>query len=240
MKIELVEETEIKKLVRKQDFKSDVEYREYLAKRKGFDSDVEYRKHKRDLLAKKKGFDSRAEYDKHKKDLSAQKKGYEDRLERQREYSYDVLGQLPMSENKDCPAYLGVNIAEKILAHIFKKENVERMPYGHKGYDFICGKGKKVDVKSSSLHSYYYWKFNIRNNKIAEQFLLLAFDERSEDDKNLKPMRLWLVPSDIIIRGEEFWNRETIQINNTPFGLREFEKYELKEGLEHLLECCEK
>jgi len=25
---------------------------------------------------------------------------------------------------------------------------------------------------------------------------------------------------------------------NTPEGLREFEKYELKEGLEHIIECC--
>jgi len=145
---------------------------------------------------------------------------------------------LPMSENKDCSQYLGIHIAERVLVHVFKND-VERMPPNNPGFDFICGKGKKVDVKSSSLHSYNGWSFCIDNNEIAQQFLLLVFGERPEDDKNLKPMQLWLIPNDAIIRGKEFWDRTGIQINNTPPGLREFEKYELKEGLEHIIECCE-
>ena len=162
----------------------------------------------------------------------AKKGGYEDNAERQREYRYNTGQCMPMSENKDCAQYLGIHIAERVLAHIFKKENVERKPYGNPGYDFICGKGKKVDVKSSSLYTDRNgWKFRIEYNDIAEQFLLLAFGERPEDDENPKPMRLWLIPNDVIIRGEEFWNRGSISIKNTPEGLREFEKYELKEGL---------
>ena len=102
-------------------------------------------------------------------------------------------------------------------------------------------KRKKVDVKSSSLYTDRNgWSFEIKHNDIAQQFLLLAFGERPENDENPKPMRLWLVPSDVIIRGEEFWNRRSIQITNTPKGMREFEKYELKEGLKRILECCEK
>ena len=73
----------IKKRVRKQDFKSDAEYW--------------------DDLAKRKGFDGRAEHGKHKKDLLAKKDGYEDYAERVREHSYEVLGCLPMSENKYSP-----------------------------------------------------------------------------------------------------------------------------------------
>jgi len=215
MKMKLVEETEIKKRVRRQDFKTEAEYE--------------------DDLARRRGFNSRAEY----QDDLAQKKGYENHAERAREYSYKVLGCLPMSENKDCPAHLGVHIAERVLAHVFKKENVERMPHGHKGYDFICGKGYKVDVKSSSLYIGNEWMFTIRENKIAEQFLLLAFGKRPKDDKNPKPIHLWLIKKDEIIRWEEFWNRTSIQIKNTPEGLLEFEKYELKEGLEHIIECCE-
>ena len=179
----------------------------------------------------------------------AKKGGYEDNAERQREYRYNTGQCMPMSENKDCAQYLGIHIAERVLAHIFKKENVERKPYGHKGYDFICGKGKKVDVKSSSFHSYMNgWLFQINNNEIAEYFLLLALSERYygvvADDEKLKPMCIWLVPKDAIFirRGgtKEFWDRVGIWIKNTPEGLREFEKYELKEGLEHLIECCEK
>jgi len=236
MNLKIVEETElnIRRIVtpghRRQDFKSNIEYEDDLAKRKGFDSRAEYQKHR----LKERGFETEAEY----RDHLAREEGYEDMLERKREYNYNVLGQLPMSENKDCAAYLGVNIAERVLAHVFKKENIERMPYGHKGYDFICGKGKKVDVKSASLIG-NEWMFAIKHNEIAEQFLLLAFGKRHYDDENPKPMKLWLVPSDVIIRGKEFWDRETIQIKNTPLGLREFEKYELKEGLEHIIECCE-
>jgi len=174
----------------------------------------------------------------------AKNAGYIDYTERQREYMHNTGRQIPMSENEDCPSYLGIHVAEgrvakKILSYIYK--NVKIMSYGHKGYDFICGKGKKVDAKSSSLRSYYNgWSFSIDKNEIAEQFLLLAFGERPDDDENPKPMKLWLIPKDAIIRGEEFWNRTGIWIKNTPEGLREFEKYELKEGLERLIECYEK
>ena len=263
MKIALVEKCEINirrntiQGSRKQDFKSEAEYRDNFAKEKGFDSYTEYQNY----LAKEKGFDSNAEYQKHRlkergfenrteyNNHRAKERGYIDNAERMREYMHDTGRRTPMSENKDCSVYLGIHVAERILAHVFKKENVERMPYGHKGYDFICGKGKKVDVKSSSFHSYMNgWLFQINNNEIAEYFLLLALSERYygvvADDEKLKPMCIWLVPKDAIFirRGgtKEFWDRVGIWIKNTPEGLREFEKYELKEGLEHLIECCEK
>ena len=181
-----------------------------LAKRKGFDSRAEYQKYQ----LKERGFDSRAEYEDH----LAQEEGYEDRLERWREYTYDVRGSLPMSENKDCSSYLGIHIAERVLVHVFKND-VERMPPNNPGFDFICAKNKKVDAKSSSLLLGNEWCFHIRHNDIAQQFLLLAFGERPKDDKNLKPMQLWLIPNDVIIRWEEFWNRGSITIKNTPEGL---------------------
>ena len=265
MKIQLVEEDEIKKIVqrnttrgsRRQDFKSDAEYLKNLAKRKGFDSCAEYEKHKKDILAKRKGFDSRAEYQKHLikergfktwteyDNHIAKERGYIDNAERLRECRYSTGRSSPMSENKDCSLYLGIHIAEKhvakeVLSYIF--EDVERMPYGHKGYDYLCD-NEKIDVKSASLIG-NEWYFSIRKNKIAEQFLLLAFGKRLDDGENSKSMHIWLVSKNVIFirkgKAKEFWNRETITIKNTPEGLREFEKYELKEGLEHLIECCEK
>ena len=190
-------------------------------------------------VVKNAGCETRAEYE----NYIAKERGYIDSAERHREYMHDTGRSSPMSENKDCSSYLGIHVAERILAHVFKKENVERKPYGHKGYDFICGKGKKVDVKSSSLLSGNEWCFHIKHNDIAEQFLLLAFGKRPDNDKNPKPMRLWLIPNNAIFvrRGhtKEFWDRATITIINTHKGLLEFKKYELKEGLEHLIECCE-
>ena len=188
---------------------------------------------------KNAGCETQTEY----KNYCADNAGYIDNAERLKEWRYNTGRYGFMSENKDCTLYLGVHIAEnrvakEVLPTIY--ENVEKMPNNKPGYDYLCD-NNKVDVKSSSLHTDRNgWVFRIEYNNIAQQFLLLAFGERPEDDENPKPMQLWLIPNDAIIREREFWNRATIQINNTPEGLREFEKYELKEGLEHLLECCEK
>lgn len=95
------------------------------------------------------------------------------------------------AESKNCTLYLGVHIAEGILKNVFKQ--VVLMPFGNPGYDFICNKGLKIDVKSACIHyrrEKEYWCFAINKNKIADYFLLLAFDNRQE----LKPLHLWLVP----------------------------------------------
>ena len=106
-------------------------------------------------------------------------------------------GGLSMNENKKCPAFLGVHVAERVLSMVFK--NVKRMPFGNPGYDFICGKGYKIDVKSSCIrprigHS-DDWRFHIRENKIADYFLCIAFDNR----ENLNPLHVWLIPAADII-----------------------------------------
>ena len=102
-------------------------------------------------------------------------------------------GKRPMSENKECAAYLGVYVAERVLSHVFK--NVQRMPYGNSGYDFICGRGYKIDVKSACKRmSRNQWTFHIRCNQIADYFLCLAFDNRED----LNPLHIWLIPGDVL------------------------------------------
>ncbi len=54
-----------------------------------------------------------------------------------------------MSDNRECSSFLGCHIAEQVLSKTFK--DVEIMPPSNPGYDFICNKGKKIDVKSSCL-----------------------------------------------------------------------------------------
>jgi hypothetical protein len=77
------------------------------------------------------------------------------------------------------------------------------MSMSNRGYDFICGKGFKVDVKSACLHTYLdksghrtstHWKFNIRRNKIADYFACVALDNRV----NLVPSHFWIIPAGII------------------------------------------
>ncbi len=79
-----------------------------------------------------------------------------------------------MEGNKNCASYLGVHIAERLLKHIYK--NVEQMPYGNPGYDFICDKGYKIDVKSSCVRKSWggFWGFHIFKNTIADYFIFVA------------------------------------------------------------------
>ena len=57
-----------------------------------------------------------------------------------------------MSENKSCALYLGVHIAERVLAGIFNDVHV--MPFGNPGYDFRCSKDYLVDVKAGCRVTY--------------------------------------------------------------------------------------
>lgn len=135
---------------------------------------------------------------------------------RERQYA---KGSRPMSENRDCPGFLGIHVAEQVLAKVFK--NVERMPNGNPGYDFICGSGYMVDSKAVCiLKNKPAWAFNIRKNKIAEYFILLAFDNRQD----LNPQHIWLVPGDVInhknavyigIAGVDKWKQYEIPIDKT-------------------------
>lgn len=93
--------------------------------------------------------------------------------------------------NRSCAQFLGIHIAEKILSKIFN--HIEVMPVNNQGYDFICNKGKKIDVKSATICD-DRWGFHIRRNAIADYFLCLAFDNRDD----LNPIHIWLIPSNVV------------------------------------------
>jgi hypothetical protein len=135
---------------------------------------------------------------------------------------------IPYMENKNCSNYLGRYIAETVLSNYF--EDVQRMPYGHQGYDFICKKGYKIDVKSSCLydipHGNPAWHFDISRNKKADYFLCIGFDTRED----LNPLRLWLVPGPVIN------DKITFGITNAPKIIAKWSQYE--KPLDKVLECC--
>lgn len=147
----------------------------------------------------------------------------------------------PMSENKECAAYLGVHIAETVLSKIF--HNVKRMPVQFSGYDFVCGKGFKVDVKCSVLtddtRNHRLFRFNIRKNIFADYFLLLAFDNR----ECLTPLHLWLINGDELVgvNGEykkPLNSKKILTIHNTLRSLKIYEQYEQTEKLNKLQCLC--
>lgn len=101
-----------------------------------------------------------------------------------------------MSENKKCSLFLGVHVAEKVLSMVFK--DVENMPHGNPNFDFVCNRGKKIDVKASCILHYAgrsgRWMFCIKRNAMADYFLCLAFDDRED----LNPLHIWLIPGSAV------------------------------------------
>ena len=136
----------------------------------------------------------------------------------------------PLGENKETALYLGYYIAENVLSNIFK--DVKRMGINNSGFDFVCNKGYKIDVKASVLHKNKYknpyWQFGIRQNNIPDYFLLIAFDNR----ENLNPLHVWLVPKDKICH-----------LKGLSLSLKridEWKQYELEDKLEKVITCCNK
>lgn len=146
------------------------------------------------------------------------------------EWTHTTGRQTPMNKNRKCPKFLGVHIAERVLSKYF--EHITRMPDGNPGYDFVCGKGFKIDVKSACLHysttQLPKWGFHIRKNIIADYFLCLAFDNRED----LTPMHIWLIPGNVVSKNVY------IGIANEPDRIKYWSQYE--RSLDKVVECCSK
>ena len=155
------------------------------------------------------------------------KRNAEQALKRSRMY-----GVKPMSENRECASFLGVYIAEGVLSKIFK--NVTRMPNNNSGYDFVCSKGFKIDVKSAVMiypkGRSPIWNFVINHNKIADYFICIAFDNR----KNLTPLHVWVIP------GKDINDKLSFHISTNPKFTKLWSKYEKTEELDKVVACCNK
>jgi hypothetical protein len=151
-----------------------------------------------------------------------------DRMREKRYQTGECKG--PLENNPACTLYLGIHIAERILSHYF--EGITIMPRGNKGFDFICKKGYKIDVKSKCIrirgppHYTNAWEFNSKHNTIADYFLCLAFDNR----ESLTPLHVWLIPGNIVNHLGMF------SITNTPQCLSKWSQYE--RPIDKVLECC--
>ena len=132
-------------------------------------------------------------------------------------------GSLPMAENKECSAYLGVYTAERLLRHFFN--DVEVMPYGNPGYDIVCNKGKKIDSKSCCIiKNKNGWSFHINHNTTADYFCCVAFDNRDD----LNPLHMWLLP------GDKFNHLTHTSIS--PSTLDKWAEYE--QNIDDIVSCC--
>jgi ribosomal protein S27AE len=134
-----------------------------------------------------------------------------------------------MADAKDSAQYLGIHVAERVLSGFF--DHITRMPLNNPGFDFVCGKGFKIDVKSSCLRlssgAPSFWGFNIRQNVDADYFLCLAFNDR----ESLEPQHVWFFPGEVI-------NQQSgLRISNNSHSIAKWSKYE--RPLDRILSCCE-
>ena len=144
-----------------------------------------------------------------------------------REKYHNETGSLGMDGNRSCSLFLGVHIAETILSNVF--DDVTRMPHKNIGYDFICNKGKKIDVKSSCRNirdnRSDKWTFSTRHNTIADYFLCIAFDDR----ESLNPEHLWLIPG-YVANGK-------CSISVSVSTISKWDEYKVNR-LDDVIECC--
>lgn len=137
--------------------------------------------------------------------------------------------QTPYNKKRTCSMYLGVHIAERLLSLVFV--GVTKMPMNNSGYDFVCGKGFKVDVKSSTLKKRSglgnnFWMFTIDRNRIPDYFAFIAFNDRV----HLTPLHFWIVPEHIV-------NGKTgVSITNSQEVLLKWKQYE--KPINKLIESC--
>lgn len=128
-----------------------------------------------------------------------------------------------ITDNKECAVYLG-SIAEIILSNIYN--DVRVMPYGNHGFDVICNRDFKIDIKAAATGYKGYWQFRINKNPIADLFLCIAFESR--DDLHT-PAHLWMIPGHIINHLQGLTIREAT--------IDKWSKYSL--SLDKLIACCD-
>lgn len=137
--------------------------------------------------------------------------------------AWETKNDSKMSINKECSSYLGCYIAERVLIKMFK--NVQVMPYGNAGYDFLCGRGYRADVKSCATGDIDNgWMFHIRKNKTANIFVLLAFNNRDD----LIPEHIWIIPGHII--------NHLTGLNIRKATIDKYSQYE--QPIDNVVECC--
>jgi len=112
-------------------------------------------------------------------------------------------GPRPYYETKTCSLYLGVHIAENVLAATFKE--VVRMPPGHPDFDFICQKNRKINVKAACENTPGTWVFSILKNDRCDDYMLIAFD----NVEDLNPKHLWFIPGNEINTKNQIKIRES-------------------------------
>ena len=136
--------------------------------------------------------------------------------------NYNYPRRHTFDKNRKGPSFLGCYVAEGVLKHVFK--DVQTMPMTNPGYDFVCNKGMKIDVKSSCIRKNKRWAFDINKNQTADYFLCIAFDNRTY----LNPLYLWLIPGKKV--------NHLRQVTISAKTLAKWDKCQL--DIDKVIDCC--
>lgn len=132
----------------------------------------------------------------------------------------------PHSKQPGCSYYTGIYIAETVLSKAFA---VMEKAHPQAPYDFVCGKGYKVDSKCSLLgvnngKKASRWIFKIRRNKIPDAFCLIALQNTPDTISDSPQLAyVWLVPGDALINGRPLHDRVNLAVY--PSGISKLEPY---------------
>ncbi len=183
-----------------------------------------------DHWAKERGFRNYEEY----LNIIALGRGFTCYGEYEKVWTYYPGMPNPIRENRKNARFLGVYIAESGISKIF--EESQRMKYYNPGYDIICPKGYKIDVKATSLNYYNIFNFSIDKNMIADYFVMVAFNNIIE----LKPLHIWIIKGDENVCGCPIRELNRLIISNEPKYLDIYRKYERIDKLDELKDICNK
>lgn len=181
-----------------------------------------------DNWSREKGFNNYDEY----LNIIALGRGFTCYSEYEKIWMYYPGMPSPIKENRKDTRFLGVYIAENAVARLFKGS--QKMPHYNVGYDIICPKGHRIDVKATILNRYNLFSFHINRNMVADYFVLIGFNNIIE----LKPLYLWIIKGDENISGCPMRNLELLSILNEPDYLRVYQKHERIDKLEELKNIC--
>ncbi len=139
----------------------------------------------------------------------------------------------PIRENRKNTRFIGVYIAESSVNKLF--EGSQRMRLRNPGYDIICNKGYKIDVKASTLSATNTFGFHIHENRIADYLILIGYNNIIE----LKPLHIWIIGSEDIIRDYPIHDWYMLNVPNEPIHIEYLQKYERIDKLDELGEICD-
>lgn len=178
--------------------------------------------------AKERGFRNYEEY----LNIVALGRGFTCYGEYEKVWTYYPEMPSPIKENRKDPRFLGIYIAENGIAKIY--EGSQRMKYYNPGYDIVCPKGYKIDIKATALNAYNTFSFIINNNMIADYFVMVAFNNIID----LEPLHLWIINGDEDINGCPIRKLGRLTIPNEPKYLEIYQKYERIDKLNELKNIC--